>query len=338
MSRVLLLHSQTDYAESLTHELRLIDTGWIPTNLSGRQLSTRVKGTLNGSEVIQVDETIGNGLVGACASVLQQNALVLAVRGWADYTNAHGEYGPLKMASIRARTKSVLRLADHVIFISKTVQEQFCKEYDVGDSTVIGRPIDTERYHGGQNLQWTGRNVLTVTNLRYEGKYRGVVRILQALEPLFEKHPEMYYRVAGSGRYLPDLRRFLETYPYRDRVDILGYREDIENIYDSSDLFVYVSFLDGRPTTVLEAQAAGLPVIGGDAVGVPEAVGDGGIVASTDPPELRDAIDRVLRDNDYRRNLEDRSRQRISTYNRESALTHAEVWSKVSNEVGKVTN
>lgn len=333
MSRVLLLHSQTDYAESLTHELRLTDTGWIPTNLSGRQRLTRVKGALSGSEVIQVDEAIGNGLVGACASVLQQSALVLAVRGWADYTNAHDEYGPLKMASIRARTKLVLRLADHVIFISKTAQEQFCKEYDVGDSTVIGRPIDTERYRGGQNLQWTGQNVLTVTNLRYEGKFRGVIRILQALEPLLEKHPEMYYRVAGSGRYLTDLREFLKTYRYSNRVDILGYRKDIENIYVSSELFVYVSFLDSLPTTVLEAQATGLPVIGGDAVGVPEAVSDGGVVASTDPPELRDAIDRALRDNEYRRELEDRSRQRISTYNRESAFTHAEVWNKVSNQV-----
>lgn len=329
MPRVLLLHSQKDYASSLTRELRSANSGWVPTDISGKQVSDRLKEAIGSHDVIQVDETVGNGMLGAFASVFQRSPLVLSIRGWADYTNAHGEYGPLKMATIRARTKAVLQLADHVVFISETVREEFCKEYDVGDSTVIGRPIDAERYREGNGLQWSGRNVLTVTNLRYEGKYRGVIHVLRALEPLFEEYPELRYRVAGSGRYLSNLQEFLDTYPHADRVDLLGYREDIEDIYSSADVYVYVSFLDSLSTTILEAQAAGLPVIGGDAVGIPEAVGDGGVVASTEPPELREAIDRVLRDAEHRQELEQRSHQRILTYNRESALAHARVWDEV---------
>lgn len=329
MPRVLLLHSQKDYASSLTRQLRSAGTGWNPDDLSRKSVSERVKGTVGDHDVIQVDETMGNGVLGAFGSVFGRKPLVLAVRGWADYTNAHGEYGALKMASIRARTKAVLRQADHVVFISETVREEFCKEYDASDSTVTGRPIDIDRYREGNDLQWDGWNVLTVTNLRYEGKYRGVLHILRALKPLFGEYPDLRYRVAGSGRYLTNLQEFLKGYQYVDRVDLLGFREDIENIYSSSDLFVYVSFLDGRPTTVLEAQAAGLPVIGGDAVGVPEAVGDGGVVASTDPPKLRESISRVLRDKEFQQDLENRSQQRISTYNRESTLAHAEVWDEV---------
>jgi len=85
-------------------------------------------------------------MLAAGASVIYDIPLVVAIRGWADYTNAHGRYGWLKDASIRARTRLALHQTSEVIFISDTTSETFREQYPVTQYSVIGRPVDTDRY------------------------------------------------------------------------------------------------------------------------------------------------------------------------------------------------
>jgi len=171
--------------------------------------------------------------------------------------------------------------------------------------------------------------LLTVTNLRYADKFEGVKTILQGLSKLFEQHPDLRYSIAGDGTYQESLEKFLHTYPYADRVNVLGYREDIPQLLTNADAFVYVSFLDAYPTVVLEAQAAGLPVVGGDAVGVPEVVGEAGLICPTTPDGIEDAVGRVIVDQDLRAELSEKSAAKMETYNEKCARRHIEVWDDV---------
>jgi len=91
-------------------------------------------------DVIQTDELIANGMLAAGASVIYDIPLVVAIRGWADYTNAHGQYGWLKDASIRARTRLALHQTSEVIFISDTTSETFREQYPVTQYSVIAGP------------------------------------------------------------------------------------------------------------------------------------------------------------------------------------------------------
>jgi len=204
--KILLLHTNESYAETLAHYVSRPSIRLMMSTSSRVPVPERLRALLAREyDLIQTDELIANGMLATGASVVFDIPLVVAIRGWADYTNAHGQYGWLKDASIRARTRLALHRASGGIFISDTTSETFRKRYPVTQHSVIGRPVDTDRYGTGRASDRETFDLLTVTNLRYEEKYDGVLTVLRALRPLFEAHPTLRYRVAGGGQYLEAL-------------------------------------------------------------------------------------------------------------------------------------
>lgn len=336
MPKALLLHTNREYATSLADAVASLERGYDVHVVSRESLRDRVSHLFDSSyDLVQADELLVNGVLAAGSSIFPGTPFVVAVRGWADYTNAHGQHGRLRDATVRLRTRAVLRRASSVIFLSQRTREEFQTRYPVDDATVIGRPVDVERYRGGtggDRCSGTGDegfDLLTVTNLRYEEKFEGVTTVLRGLVDVFERHDGVRYAIAGDGRYRSDLEAFLDDYSYAGRVDVLGFRDDVPDLLAGADGFIYVSFLDAYPTVVLEAQAAGLPVVAGDAVGVPEVAGDAASICPPDSDGVGEAVERLVVDDDHRRDLATRSEARMETYNRDCAERHVEVWDSV---------
>jgi len=336
VARILLLHTNRSYAEQLA-EVTSQTTPHQVEAVSRVPVSERLRVLARQNyDLIQADELIVNGMLATGASTLFDIPLVVAIRGWADYTNAHDQYGWLRAASIRARSRLALKRASETLFISEATKQAFTEQYPVSQYSVVGRPIDIDSYANGTSNDQETFNLLTATNLRYEKKFDGVLAVLRALPPLFEKYPQLRYRIAGAGKYLKNLDEFLIDYEYSARVDVLGFVDAIENEYASADTFVYISFLDAYPTVVLEAQAAGLPVVGGDAVGVPEAIGDAGAVCPPTPEGIREVLRRVLDDREYRRKLARSSRKKMETHNEESTTAHVAAWERALDREGSI--
>lgn len=114
--------------------------------------------------------------------------------------------------------------------------------------------------------------------------------------------------------------------PYSDRIEVLGHRSDIPDLLSGSDLFVYVSYLDSISTAVLKAQAAGLPVIGGDVVGVPTAVGDAGRLCEPTSIEVERAVLDILGNSTHREKLARQSEERMTEYNERAARQYVYAW------------
>jgi len=332
MPKVLLLYTKREYATALASSVRDLDTDYEVDVVSRVPVPERVRHLLfEEYDIIHVDELMVSGVLGSVGALLSNVPLVASLRGWADYTNAHGQYGTLKAASIALRSRAILRLASKVLFFGDVTRQRFTERYPVDNPVVVGRPIDVEFYGGGSppNEAGDSRTIVTVTNFRYRKKLEGVTTILEGLRDAFDGYENLEYRVVGDGQYLDALRSYLDSYPYADRVELLGYRSDIPNVLAASDLFVYVSYLDAFPTVVLEAQAAGLPVIGGNAVGVPDVVGEAGLVCQATADGIAGAIARVLGDESLRADLAERSRGKMRTYNERCAREHVAVWDDV---------
>jgi glycosyltransferase involved in cell wall biosynthesis len=119
--------------------------------------------------------------------------------------------------------------------------------------------------------------------------------------------------IVGEGPDRPELEAEIRRLEIGDNVQLLGERRDVLELLADADVFVLSSASEGMPVSVLEAMAAGLPVVGSRVGGVPELVVDGEtglLVEPGDPDELAAAIDRLLADPQLRRRLAETGRAR----------------------------
>jgi len=101
-------------------------------------------------------------------------------------------------------------------------------------------------------------------------------------------------------------RDYVYTHGLEDRVLFAGYREDIPDILKSLDLFCLPSVSEGLPVSVLEAMAAGVPIVGSDVRGIREVVRHGRtglLFPSNDEAGLARAIESLRGDGGARRRL-----------------------------------
>ena len=71
----------------------------------------------------------------------------------------------------------------------------------------------------------------------------------------------LYYVICGSGTLHNDLRTLAQKLHIQDRVLFLGQRDDIAELLNMSDIFIFPSLREGLPVSLMEAMASGLPCI-----------------------------------------------------------------------------
>ncbi len=101
----------------------------------------------------------------------------------------------------------------------------------------------------------------------------------------------------GEGPLTPNLKDLAAELGVSERVEFRGAAipAEIADRLRASDVFVLSSLSENMPLAVLEALCCGLPVAATDVGGVPEAVGDDGVLApSGDPDALAGAIEQVV--------------------------------------------
>jgi len=330
MNRVALLFSNDELAQRLQECVAQYVDGWavdaihsrVDTLSHVRRLDQAIQA--RHYDLVMTDTTVGPGLPAQLGAWLGGIPSAVYLRGWGDYTNYHGQYKRRKMLRIKAKTRFLFRAMDGKAAISEALIAGMSNEYPMGDAVVLERPYDVERFSGGVDLSDDETtNIITVTNLRYAEKRDGVLTVMDAVEPLLEVNTDLQYHVLGGGRHYDTIESRAEENP---QMHAPGYMDDITDHYASADLFVYVSFLDGAPSTVYEAQAAGLPIIGGDAAGVPEAVGDAGLVVPPEAGGVRAAINEVLSNDSLRHDLADASRQKMATHNERVTSNWVDFW------------
>lgn len=83
-----------------------------------------------------------------------------------------------------------------------------------------------------------------------------VIRALAGLE-----NKKVHYCIAGKGTLSGSLKELSQELDVADRVHLLGYRNDVPELYKASDAFCFPSFREGLPVSLMEAMASGIPCI-----------------------------------------------------------------------------
>lgn len=159
----------------------------------------------------------------------------------------------------------------------------------------IGHPNVPPRGSSAAKAEWT---LGTVALLRPR---KGIEVLLRALAILRSQGFPGRLRVTGpfeTPEYERRIKRLTEELGLCAVVDWTGFTRDVDAELARMDLFVLPSlFGEGLPLVVLEAMAAGVPVVASRVEGIPEAIRDGRdglIVEPGDPQDLAAALRRVI--------------------------------------------
>lgn len=103
-----------------------------------------------------------------------------------------------------------------------------------------------------------------------------------------------------------ELRRLMDELGLVETVKFIGAVNDVSGLLHAVDLCVYSSVSEGSPNAVLEAMAAGLPVVATDIPGIRDAVGEEGLPFLTppgDPHAMAERVQTLLTDKELRRHI-----------------------------------
>lgn len=198
------------------------------------------------------------------------------------------------------------RFADRILAISDDVRDQLVGWYKFDQSKVAVVPhgVDPERFSpdsGPHRAPDPDR--FTLLYVGRLGPRKGVDLAIESLARLDRSDVELL--IAGTGRHEDYLRDLATDHDVEDQVRFLGYvsDEELPGLYASVDLFVLLSTYEGFGLVLLEAMAAGTPVVAADRGGIPTAVADQtGLLVSRDVEAVSAAVERYIDDPEYRSN------------------------------------
>ena len=150
----------------------------------------------------------------------------------------------------------------------------------------------------------------TLTVLRREKALDVLVEAARQLAPRF---PGLKVLIAGTGPEEERLRSLIAARGLTDTVLLLGFRSNVADVLAALNVAVFSSDREGSPLAVIEAMAAGLPIVATSVGGIPELLRrdeDALLVPPRDPPALAEAVARLLEDPALRETLGKRAQER----------------------------
>lgn len=186
-----------------------------------------------------------------------------------------------------------------------------------------------DRYAGGAAVLNTGFSLVPAAELRsrdaslaasWEGELtivsvgrldteKNPLLLLDIVARLRAREPRWRMLIAGDGPLREPMEHRIEELGLQDSVRLLGEVPNgpaLWSLYRSAHMFLHVSFTEGLPQVLLEAQASGLPIVATDVGGVAEALqrGDGGLLVAPDDADAAvAAVQRLADDPELRKRM-----------------------------------
>lgn len=120
-------------------------------------------------------------------------------------------------------------------------REQIREEFDLANNLVVGH---VGRFHAQKNHRF----------------------LLEIFKEIHKQRPEAVLLLVGTGNLETVIRNWIDELNLQECVIFAGQRFDIPNMLSAMDVFVFPSFHEGMPNTVIEAQATGLPCVIADTI------------------------------------------------------------------------
>jgi glycosyltransferase involved in cell wall biosynthesis len=201
-------------------------------------------------------------------------------------------------------------------YIAKKIEDVLRERGSAVPVSAVPNSIDLARFTPGSASE--ARERIGLTTARFVilmmanlAAHKGQVTALRALSRLKSRELPVECWLVGEDRsagreYEQELRTLCSHLGLDDCVRFLGFRSDAPELLRAADVFLLPSTHEGLPLSVLEAQAAGIPVVGSTIPGITEVVDDGRtgfIVPADDDAGYAARIQTLLEQPELRRNI-----------------------------------
>jgi len=214
-------------------------------------------------------------------------------------TLADGEKG----STIGFLNKLIMPISDKIVAVSEDQKEFLVKHEGLREEkiTVIPNGVDLSRFHGS-NQTLSTREELGIPLSHFVVGIIAMLRpekahsvFIHAASRILRHTSEVTFLVVGEGDLRAELEELVRRLGVSDNVRFLGERQDVEEILASLDAVVLCSYtIESFPNSILEAMAAGKPVVVTDLGGLREIVVDGETGFVVKPRDVEGLADKVL--------------------------------------------
>lgn len=253
------------------------------------------------------------------------NVLAIALRRWCDavaMTTMHGSgvWGRRVALYYRLDRWSLPRM-DFVVAVSPD-QYETAMSYGVCPSrcTMIHNAIDGAHFRRTMDASLVRNRLglpldrVIIGAVGRLSREKGFDNLIAAVHLAAQKGQNLHLIIAGDGDERIPLTQLIAKLGCHDRVQLLGHRSDIIELFHCMDIFVLSSHREALPNVVLEAMALEVPVIATRVAGVPDVIQDQQNGLLTDPGDchaLADSITQLAENRSLRARLSAAARKTI---------------------------
>lgn len=205
------------------------------------------------------------------------------------------------------------------VAIARAVADSIRRVYGVDEFPLIpnGIPVDTFRAPSIDREGWRNKEGFAPTDVLFVSvaglrPQKNPALLLESFHRGPASDPRAHLLLVGRGALRSELERQIGDLGLHERVHLLGVRSDVPEILNAADVFVLSSDYEGNPLSVMEAMAAGKPMICTAVGGVPELVegGCGLLVPPRDAQALSKAMSHMLVSPNARKSMGEASARR----------------------------
>jgi glycosyltransferase involved in cell wall biosynthesis len=220
----------------------------------------------------------------------------------------HGYFGAVGTSVVRAVERALARMTDRIIALSPSQARDLVDVYRIAPASavdIVPLALDLREFTAAPTGDRGVRGSLGFGEgdfvFGYVGRLTGIKdlpMLMRAFAQFAREQPAAALVLVGDGEQRTALESLVRELGIERRVRFAGWQRGLGAVYRSLDAVVLSSINEGTPTALIEAMAAGRPVIATSVGGVPDLVQDGAtglLVPARDPEALAAAMARLYR-------------------------------------------
>jgi glycosyltransferase involved in cell wall biosynthesis len=226
-------------------------------------------------------------------------------------THKHSIVNPRKHHIFMLIEMVAILFNKRIIAISDSVKKSLSKYELIPKSKilVLTNSIDYRKFNEiSKNKTYLIDKSIVIGTVGRIERVKGINYLLLAMKIILQQYPNARLEIIGDGSQLNELKSLAEKIGISNSVIFFGKLANPIPNYGRMDIFVLPSILEGFGLVLLEAMAAGIPVVATNVHGIKEVVVDGksGILVPPKNPEaIANAVTRIIEDPQLRKDLVD---------------------------------